>query len=42
MLELLSPAGSMDALRAVADEMELNTAEKYWPFPAYDKLLFGI
>ena len=38
--ETVIPA--MDALRAVADEMELNTAEKYWPFPAYDKLLFGI
>ena len=38
--ETVIPA--MDALRAVADEMEVNTAEKYWPFPAYDKLLFGI
>ena len=33
---------AMDALRAVADEMEVNTAAKYWPFPAYDKLLFGV
>ncbi len=33
---------AMQALREVADEMEVNTAEKYWPFPAYDKLLFGI
>ena len=33
---------AMDALRTVADEMEVNTAEKYWPFPTYDKLLFGI
>ena len=29
-------------LRAAVDEMELNTAQKYWPFPTYDKLLFGI
>ena len=33
---------AMDALRSVADEMEVNTAAKYWPFPAYDKLLFGV
>ncbi|HIV67863.1 MAG TPA: glutamine synthetase III [Candidatus Butyricicoccus stercorigallinarum] len=33
---------AMEALRTVADEMEVNTAEKYWPFPTYDKLLFGI
>lgn len=38
--EVVIPA--MDALRAVADEMEVNTAEKYWPFPTYDKLLFGV
>ena len=33
---------AMQALREVADEMEVNTAAKYWPFPAYDKLLFGV
>ena len=33
---------AMESLRKVADEMEVNTAEKYWPFPTYDKLLFGI
>ncbi|MDO4174347.1 MAG: glutamine synthetase III [Eubacteriales bacterium] len=33
---------AMEALRKVADEMEVNTAAKYWPFPAYDKLLFGV
>ena len=33
---------AMEGLRAVADEMEVNTAAKYWPFPAYDKLLFGV
>ncbi|MDO4286937.1 MAG: glutamine synthetase III [Eubacteriales bacterium] len=33
---------AMEALRKVADEMEINTAAKYWPFPAYDKLLFGV
>ncbi len=38
--ETVIPA--MGALRAVVDQMEVNTAEKYWPFPAYDKLLFGI
>ena len=38
--EKIVPA--MEALRKVCDEMEVNTAEKYWPFPAYDKLLFGV
>ncbi|MCD8356762.1 MAG: glutamine synthetase III [Clostridia bacterium] len=33
---------AMEELRKVADEMEVNTAAKYWPFPAYDKLLFGV
>ena len=32
----------MDALRAPADEAESITAEKYWPFPTYEKLLFGV
>lgn len=33
---------AMDALRAPCDEAETLTAEKYWPFPTYDKLLFGV
>ncbi|MGN1014316.1 MAG: glutamine synthetase III [Butyricicoccus sp.] len=33
---------AMEALRAVVDELEINTAQKYWPMPAYDKLLFGV
>ena len=32
----------MDALRAPCDEAEILTAEKYWPFLTYDKLLFGV
>ena len=32
----------MGELRAVADEAELFTAEKYWPFPTYGELLFGV
>ena len=34
--------GKMVALRAVADEAETLTAEKYWPFPTYAELLFGV
>ena len=34
--------GRMTALRAVADEAETVTAEKYWPFPTYGELLFGV
>lgn len=33
---------AMLELRAVADEMELVTAKKYWPFPTYGDILFGI
>ena len=32
----------MSDLRAVADEAETLTAEKYWPFPTYGDLLFGV
>ena len=32
----------MAALRTVADEAETLTAEKYWPFPTYGELLFGV
>ena len=33
---------AMDKLRSAADKAETVTAETYWPFPAYDKLLFGV
>ena len=33
---------AIDKLRAAADKAETLTAESYWPFPAYDKLLFGV
>ena len=32
----------MAQLRVVADEAETLTAEKYWPFPTYGELLFGV
>lgn len=32
----------MGELRAVADEAEMLTADKYWPFPTYGELLFGV
>ncbi len=32
----------MAELRVVCDEAETITAEKYWPFPTYDQLLFGV
>ena len=32
----------MDALRAPADAAEAITAEKYWKYPTYGKLLFGV
>ena len=33
---------AMNELRKVADELELKTAKKYWPFPTYGDILFGI
>ena len=32
----------MAALRVVCDEAEPLTSERFWPFPTYDKLLFGV
>lgn len=32
----------MKLLRSAADTAETLTAEKYWPFPTYVKLLFGV
>ncbi len=33
---------AMTALRDSADKAEQLTSEEYWPFPTYDKLLFGV
>jgi len=33
---------AMAALRLVADELETLVAEKYWPFPTYEDILFYI
>ncbi len=32
----------MQELRAAADEAECITAQKYWPYPTYGELLFGV
>ena len=32
----------MNELRVAADEAETVTAAKYWPFPTYGELLFGL
>ena len=32
----------MNELRVVCDEAETLTAKKYWPFPTYGNLLFGV
>ncbi|MBQ8297425.1 MAG: glutamine synthetase III [Ruminococcus sp.] len=32
----------MSELRAACDEAEVITAKKYWPFPTYGDLLFGV
>lgn len=33
---------AMETLRRVCDEAEEITAEKYWPYPTYTELLFGV
>lgn len=32
----------MNELRVPCDEAEMLTAKKYWPFPTYGDLLFGV
>ena len=32
----------MAKLRKACDKAETLTSEKYWPFPTYGKLLFGV
>lgn len=32
----------MQEIRAIVDELEVNTAEKYWPYPTYGELLFSV
>ncbi|MBQ8525786.1 MAG: glutamine synthetase III [Clostridia bacterium] len=32
----------MSELRVACDEAEVTTAEKFWPFPTYGELLFGV
>ena len=33
---------AMEDLRKIVDDLESNTAEKYWPMPTYVDLLFGV
>ena len=33
---------AMQEVRAIADELELMVSDKYWPYPTYGDLLFGI
>lgn len=33
---------TMEALRAVVDELETITDSKYWPYPSYTDLLFSV
>ncbi len=32
----------MQALRAICDDMETETASDYWPYPSYGEMLFGV
>ena len=33
---------SMQEIRALADSLEASTAEGYWPYPTYARLIFGV
>ena len=33
---------AMEALRTVVDETELMVSSKYWPYPSYGEMLFGV
>ena len=41
-MELLAPAGSMEALRAAVDAMEIVTDRDHWPVPTYNDILFYV
>ena len=32
----------MESLRSVVDETELMVSSKYWPYPSYGEMLFGV
>ncbi len=32
----------MEDIRKIADEIEVNVSAKYWPFPTYGELLYGV
>ncbi|WP_313340243.1 glutamine synthetase III [Sedimentibacter sp.] len=32
----------MQEIRITVDELEINTAQKYWPYPTYGELLFSV
>ncbi len=33
---------AMQQVRGLADELEINTAKQYWPYPTYSELLFSV
>ena len=33
---------AMNELRIAVDELETNTAERYWPYPSYGEILFSV
>ena len=32
----------MNELRTIGDDMEKKTSAKYWPYPSYGEILFGV
>jgi glutamine synthetase len=32
----------MNELRAVVDQMEVDTASQFWPYPSYGDLMFRV
>ena len=32
----------MDELRQIGDAMEQRTSAKFWPYPSYGEILFGV
>ena len=38
--DVIIPA--MNELRAVVDQMEVDTASQFWPYPSYGDLMFRV
>ena len=41
-LAMEATPAAMNELRAVVDQMEVDTASQFWPYPSYGDLMFRV